>query len=39
MQIFMDFRHKSYLFGGIEMEENSNMFLACQKFNFATKIW
>jgi hypothetical protein len=21
------------------MEENSNMFLACQKFNFATKIW
>jgi hypothetical protein len=22
LQILMDFRHKSYLFGGIEMEEN-----------------
>jgi hypothetical protein len=33
IQIFMEFLHKSYLFGGIEMQENSKIYLTLWKMS------
>jgi hypothetical protein len=37
IKIFMDFWHKSYLFGGIEMQENSKMYHTLWKIQFRHK--
>jgi hypothetical protein len=38
IQIFTHFLHENYLFGDIEMQRNSKMYLALSHINFGTKI-